>query len=361
MGRYETPSPLSECFLEYDSVTLLLFAHPHGELMRVLSLVISALLMLLSSPPSKSLATDWYVKPDGTGDVPTIRAAIRWAVDGDRIILADGIFSGRDNRSIYVREEDFEIISESNDPTRCIIDCALGPSEPDDNFRPAFFFVRTNTKLEGFTVRHGFNDPGGAIFMDQSSPTIRNCVFRDNTSVQGGAIDCQASSPIIETCVFINNHSGTSGGAIVFIFQSSPTVTDCTFASNDTYSPNGGVIVCAYGPLLRIDSSIIAFNITGEPVQCWADSGVSIGCSDVFGNRGGDWVGCIAEAKHLNANFGADPLFCDPLQGNLTLQSNSPCAPPGITNCGLVGALPVGCRVLSVEEQSWGKIKAAYR
>ena len=54
-------------------------------------------------------------------------------------------------------------------------------------------------------------------------------------------------------------------------------------------------------------------------------------------------------------------VICDPDAGDFTIRSNSPCAPPGLTGCGLVGALDVGCGPVSVDEASWGKIKAAYR
>ena len=60
-------------------------------------------------------------------------------------------------------------------------------------------------------------------------------------------------------------------------------------------------------------------------------------------------------------NFSADPLFCDPDNGDFTIRSNSPCAPPGVTGCGLIGALGVGCGPVSVEPLSWGGIKGKYR
>jgi len=39
----------------------------------------------------------------------------------------------------------------------------------------------------------------------------------------------------------------------------------------------------------------------------------------------------------------ADPQFCNVLAGNLTLRGDSACAPANNVECGLVGALPVGC------------------
>ena len=85
-----------------------------------------------------------------------------------------------------------------------------------------------------------------------------------------------------------------------------------------------------------------------------------VSCTDLFGNAAGDWVGPLAGLEDVNGNFSADPLFCDPDNGDFTIQSDSPCAPPGATNCGLVGALPVGCGPVSVVEESWARIKARY-
>ena len=80
-------------------------------------------------------------------------------------------------------------------------------------------------------------------------------------------------------------------------------------------------------------------------------------CNDFWDNSSGH-----AEGVGINhPSFIRDPLFCDSPAGDFTIQSDSPCAPPGVTGCGLVGALPVGCGPVSVEDWSWGQIKGAYR
>ncbi|HXS08850.1 MAG TPA: hypothetical protein VN852_02595, partial [Candidatus Krumholzibacteria bacterium] len=48
--------------------------------------------------PATVLAATWTVKPDGTGDSPSIKAAILAASNGDVILLTDGTFSGAANR-----------------------------------------------------------------------------------------------------------------------------------------------------------------------------------------------------------------------------------------------------------------------
>jgi hypothetical protein len=60
----------------------------------------------------------------------------------------------------------------------------------------------------------------------------------------------------------------------------------------------------------------------------------------------------------------ADPLFCDPENGDFTLSSQSPCLPgnhPDGVDCGLIGAFGQGCGPVSIEKLSWGRIKGMYR
>lgn len=89
---------------------------------------------------------------------------------------------------------------------------------------------------------------------------------------------------------------------------------------------------------------------------------------NVYGNGGGDWVDCIAGQSSSNGNFSADPLFCRAEFGDLTLHEDSPCLPgnhPQGGDWGLIGAWDLGCNATgiaeSVEETSWGAIKAMFR
>ena len=254
---------------------------------------------------------------------------------------------------------------------------------------------------------------GGGIHLESADPTIRGCTFRDNQAAYGGGVDMGGSAPLIEDCDFISNDATATGGALAcrvgddaivrncrFVGNSSPhgaalvtwasrpqfemclftgstggsgvikarqasalVFRSCTFAGNDT---GQGVFVprfeTGFAPTIRLEHTIIAFNASGPAVDLLNDGAdVTLECSDIFGNPGGDWSGLIAPQAGVDGNFSADPLFCDPDNGNLTLRSDSPCAPPGVTNCGLVGALWIGCGPVSVVEESWAAIKGKYR
>lgn len=111
--------------------------------------------------------------------------------------------------------------------------------------------------------------------------------------------------------------------------------------------------------------TIVAFNTEGSAVSC-DDPGSQpiLECCDVFGNAGGDWIGCLEDQYGINGNISEDPLFCAPGNGDLTLQEDSPCGPfsPPNEECDLIGAWPVGCAPpTATRRATWGRIKAAYR
>ena len=95
---------------------------------------------------------------------------------------------------------------------------------------------------------------------------------------------------------------------------------------------------------ITFENCIIAFGTGGDAVRCWyEDTDLTVRCCDVYGNSGGDWIGCIASQYGIDGNISQDPLFCDALTGDFTLDAASPCAPEHSGGCGLIGAWPVGC------------------
>ena len=78
-------------------------------------------------------AADYLVHPDGTGDFPTIQAALDAAGQGDVIELADGTFTGDGNRDIDYLGKAITVRSE-NGPENCIIDLGGSPAEPHWGF-----------------------------------------------------------------------------------------------------------------------------------------------------------------------------------------------------------------------------------
>jgi len=499
-------------------------------------------------------AETWVVRPDGSGDFPTIQSAISGSSNGDVIELTDGVFSGLGNRDINFFGKALAVRSQSHDPRVCVIDCAGSVGSPHRGFR----FVMgegPGSVLEAVTITHGAGvETGGAVLCEDASPTLRGCVFEDNAARQGGAVFCHWGEPRLEDCVFTGNvatdhggglclhgcggavvdgceftsnhavngaaafvqfsdlrmsgcsFSGNSastcggafycrasssfldrcafsansasasggavycqdgsslldrctftantaitggavhceaeygsefvnclftgnsaggyadqgggaifcrtspgiracvfdgnsapyGGAIRCTDESHPTCTGCTFVRNEAYcggalagrsgtapsllactlvrnaASGAGAGIFAWEGTVSLANCIVAFSRSGEAVFCGGAGEATLACCDVYGNAGGDWVGCLGSQLGSEGNLSADPQFCDLEQGDFTVSEDSPCAPGHNPECGLIGAWPVGCIASTVPDDdgppgetpaggSWGRIKNLFR
>ncbi len=205
---------------------------------------------------------------------------------------------------------------------------------------------------------------GGGIFYGDCWGSLTDCLFLDNNaSVSGGAIDCDYWTTIyLTSCAFLRNTALVSGGGVYLGGHCSASLTSCTFSENA--ANHGGGMYCYFDNSPVVTRSVIAFNTGGEAFFC--DDGCNfptLSCCDIYGNAGGDWVGCIADQYGVNGNFSADPLFCGDLNADepYALHVDSPCAPDNNPECGLIGAWGVACGLTAVEPMSWGAIKAMFR
>ena len=98
-------------------------------------------------------------------DQPTIQAGIDKAIDGDSVLVADGVYKGDGNRDINFNGKAIVVIS-ANGPALTIIDCEGTYAEPHRGFH----FNNnedTNSVVSGFTIVNGFISEiyiGGQVF-----------------------------------------------------------------------------------------------------------------------------------------------------------------------------------------------------
>jgi hypothetical protein len=85
-------------------------------------LALSVVVLAVAGAVGAAAAT-FVVRPDGTGDYPTIQAAINASSAGDVIELTDGVFTGSGNRDVEFGGREVTVRSQSGDPATCIIDC----------------------------------------------------------------------------------------------------------------------------------------------------------------------------------------------------------------------------------------------
>lgn len=205
---------------------------------------------------------------------------------------------------------------------------------------------------------------GGAVHVKAATPTLTRCTFTGNRATDavegaGGAIWYQDAPVRIQVCTFTRNVAATAGGAVCRIVTETGggLFTECTLAENS--APLGGGIYdyCEILGTLTVDHTIIAFSPNGEAVACDGLADPVLTCCDVYGNEGGDWVGCLLGQDETDGNLHADPIFCGEHEPEApwTVRSDSPCGPDYNPECGRIGAWPVGCYPSGTGDQTDGQ------
>ncbi len=196
---------------------------------------------------------------------------------------------------------------------------------------------------------------GGGVVIHRTQ--LIGCTISGNRAEQGGGVGIGGESTV-ENCTITDNVAEELGGGLHSSARGETVIKLCTFARNS--APLGSGLAFEFATANIIETSIVAFGL-GAAIEC-IGSPMSLSCTDIYGNEGGDWVGCIAEFASINGNLEADPRFCDPEADNWLLCEDSPCAPGETGDCGLIGAFGVGCSCPNaVEPATWGRIKAQGR
>ncbi|HEX2897341.1 MAG TPA: thrombospondin type 3 repeat-containing protein [candidate division Zixibacteria bacterium] len=293
---------------------------------------------------------------------PSIQAGLDATINGDTVLVADGVYSGSGNNSISFNGKSVLLKSESGQQN-CIIDCL--------NSTGAFLFIGgedSNAVVDGFTIRNGNSSHGGGVQINfNSSPTIKNCNFVSNSAGYGGAIFSDNGSTVfLYDCSFIANSTNSapmSGGAVDLRNSSSQfrivrclfaensaeiggalaitgvwgTIENSSFISNSVVGPNATIWVSSAS--VDFDKCLIAFNQAAS-VSC-NSANLTLTCTDVFGNSGGNWISCIALQSGISGNLTVDPLFCNLSSNYIQIQTTSPCAPQNNSCSTLIGATEI--------------------
>jgi predicted outer membrane repeat protein len=275
----------------------------------------------------------------------TIQAAVNAALDGDKIIVSAGTYSGAGNRDINFGGKNLTL---SGSGGSVIIDCAGTQSQPHRAFKFASG-ESYESVIEGFTIINGYAptelcsdgnsySAGGAIYCDNTSPIIKNCTFtnnesgnlggaifcyysgagisrctfQDNTSAKGGAVFINLCDMFVYNCVFSQNDASAEGGAI-YISKCTPLTLNCTFYNNRATVQAGGIRIA--NPYPQIYNSILWQNYAPANSQIGGNvpndtSPLTVQYSDV---EGGFWG---LEVMDI------DPHFVDPANNDFHLKSS---------------------------------------
>ncbi len=179
----------------------------------------------------------------------SIQAAIDDANDGDVLIAeADTLFYETfdfKGKAITLRSGD---ITQPGDPTISPGNTYILGLMSEGSVVTFSNGEGPGTVLKGLNIGWGSADYGGGIRCNGASPTITDCIIKDNfAEYYGGGIDCYDSSPTIKNCTITGNRaSGSSGiGGGINCEQASPVIANCLISNNFAYSVGGG-IACHY-------------------------------------------------------------------------------------------------------------------
>ena len=132
----------------------------------------------------------------------------------------------------------------------------LNGEGPDSVLRGLTFtnaIVGSTALSENYTV-------GGAIFINESSPVIEQCVFTENGADYGGAVYVRLGEPVLLDCVFTDNTATVHGGGLQFN-NSLASAIDCTFLNNASGELGGAIH--AFGGSPTISGSVFTDNLSG--------------------------------------------------------------------------------------------------
>ncbi|MCH2134301.1 MAG: right-handed parallel beta-helix repeat-containing protein [Phycisphaerales bacterium] len=245
---------------------------------------VATILASLGLIAGTAMAADYSVP----GDFSSIQAAVNAASSGDVITVGPGNWPGR----LDFRGKNLAVQS-SDGPESTTI---------DSNGIGSCVLFRTGEGagaiLKGFTISGGSGSmhdgvmTGGGIHIVETSPTIIDCIIRDNTALHGAGVSIWGGAPTIQDCTFTGNQASGDGGGIRLHHYSYPVIENCTFTSNAA-SVFGGAI--AYGN----DSD-------GSHIACIFESNTA-------GLRGG----AIASACDCNDPNLWDSTFCNSLPDHI--------------------------------------------
>jgi hypothetical protein len=200
----------------------------------------------------------------------------------------------------------------------------------------------------------GYNpySAGGAIFCYGASPTISNCIIKNNSAGYfGSGIACaQNSAPNINSCVIKNNSSNNRGGGIYCFYNCDPAISNCVVAQNSAPLGGGGLYFESYCDPAVIHCTV-AENSTGSgngTGGLWSQTGTVVLTDSILwgnysssGTSQSSQINSYSSTLNINydciqgwtgslggiGNLGNNPLFAP--DGDYFLLPGSPCIDAG--------------------------------
>ncbi|MBN2054303.1 hypothetical protein JW905_05240 [bacterium] len=271
-------------------------------------------------------------------DAASIQDGINMCVNGDVVEVANGTWTGANNRNLDFGGRAITVRSVYG-ATGCIIDC--------QNVGRAFYFHSSETRasvVDGFTIRNGHADggtpedkDGGGIYVSlYCSPTIKNCIFRYCVAEDaGGGMYVNYSGLRLQCCTFYGNSAQSYGGGLWCHQSTTGEVLGCVFDYNTAADINwhgqgGGVYElgseCYYSDCHFINNSAergagMRLSGAGILVNCLFIGNATIGNAPQDQVGGGLFVSGDATIRECTFNLNIAP---ENLGASIYMQNCSP-------------------------------------
>ncbi len=195
----------------------------------------------------------------------------------------------------------------------------VGTGTPDAN--GGAITCRGSSPIIDNLVIFSCNAPqGGGMYLSNASPQIRHCVIRQNQSTyDGGAIYMEdGSNPEIFNCL-IHSNMAQFGGAI-FISNGTPNIRNCTFDVN-IGSVHGGCVYSIENGQATIINSVLVGSTQGEGIYAYdSTSDPIVSYCDVWNHPGGNFGGYATPDSYV---LDVSPAYCSGYLGLYYLSQSS--------------------------------------
>ncbi|MFP4193100.1 MAG: right-handed parallel beta-helix repeat-containing protein [Candidatus Hydrogenedentota bacterium] len=190
----------------------------------------------------------------------------------------------------------------------------------------------TGNRLDGFRIENAGSNRGAVLVAAEDSvenveATVAQCHFVNNEADMGAAITADNTATLhVEDCIFEDNSTGNLGGAILYRFETSGSITNSIFMNNTSGDGGGGgsaIFTDTSG--ITVDYSTFTGNVVDGENGYVIRGGFEVAESIIFGNDPND----VEESDDITnsiheTDIDEDPLFVDAEAGDLRLGAGSP-------------------------------------
>jgi len=358
-------------------------------MLRKIFLLITTCLLFATGLQAATLT----VNQNGSGQFSNIADALSAAVDGDLLIIEEGIYdeSLLVNKSLTIEATGGHRVTAIDGGNSHNIMIVEGDVE---------------VTLRGLTFSNAYSDDAVALLIwKKANVIVENCVFKDNYATGSNAVHVRhnQTSAAFHRCDFVRNDCGVHSAALSMSLGGDLIVEDCFFAYNTSNGVSGAVNI-GMGTFDFHGNLFLHNGGSGEGAIVIQGNSTGIIANNTFHNNSGTGAVRINENttfqnnivtatkggpglisslpgnRYFNLYFDnndgpvsgsslagnevvADPQYCDFSASIFTLCEISP-ALGNNNDFSTIGAFGEGCNfcdVVSTEQQTFGGLKSLYR